>query len=141
MIELPIDAIIPEIISSMEKKQNLILTASPGAGKTTRLPPALLSLTDQKILVLAPRRIAAVAAAQRISQERQWQIGQEIGYQVRFDAKANNKTRLLFLTEALLTQKMIADPELKDVGIVILDEFHERSVNTDLALGLLKELQ
>lgn len=141
MIELPIDSQLPEIIASFKKTQNLVLTASPGAGKTTRLPPALLALTDKKILVLEPRRIAAVAAAQRISHENNWQMGQQVGYQVRFDSKSNQNTRLVFLTEALLTQKILQDPELSDVGIVVLDEFHERSVNADLALGLLKELQ
>jgi ATP-dependent helicase HrpB len=138
---LPIDAHLEKILGILKTSSNLILSASPGAGKTTRLPPELIQLTDKKVFVLEPRRIAAVGAAARIAEERNWQLGNEVGYQIRFDSQCTDETRVVFLTEALLNRKLIHDPELKDVGIVVLDEFHERSIHVDLALGLLKELQ
>lgn len=138
---LPVDSFIASIQAALGKHNNLVITAAPGAGKTTRVPPALLSITDKKILVLEPRRLAAVAASQRIAEENNWNWGQEVGYQVRFENQISPETRLIFLTEALLTRKMLKDPELKDIGIVILDEFHERSLHVDLAIGLLRELQ
>jgi len=141
LVSLPIDDFLPEILEKLKLHQNLIVSASPGAGKTTRLPPELLKLTDKKVLVLEPRRIAASASADRIASERGWTLGQEVGYQVRFESRVGVDTRLIFLTEALLGRKLLTDPTLKDVGIVVLDEFHERSVHVDLALGLLKELQ
>lgn len=118
-----------------------MLTAAPGAGKTTRLPPELLKIFPKKIFVLEPRRIAAISAAQRIAEENGWKLGAEVGYQVRFDQRCTSDTRLIFLTEALLLRKLARDPELKDVSCVVLDEFHERSIHVDLALGALKELQ
>lgn len=119
----------------------MILTASPGAGKTTRLPPELLSAVQGKIVVLQPRRMAAVSACYHIGQERGWTVGEEVGYQVRFESKISRDTRLIFMTDALLLRKMVNDPELNDIGLVILDEFHERSLNQDLILGALRELQ
>lgn len=118
-----------------------MLTAAPGAGKTTRLPPALLETVQGQVLVLEPRRIAAIASAQRIAEEHGWELGREVGYQVRFDNRSSRDTRLVFLTEALLLRRMLRDPELKGVGCVVLDEFHERSLHVDLALGALKELR
>lgn len=141
MISLPIDSQLTEIIEKLKSNSNLILSASPGAGKTTRLPPRLIQITDKKVLVLEPRRVAAVGAAQRIAEENNWQLGDQVGYQIRFDSNVSPNTRLVFLTEALLNRKLLTDPTLKDVGIVVLDEFHERSQHVDLALGLLKELQ
>ncbi|UXR64515.1 ATP-dependent helicase HrpB [Bdellovibrio bacteriovorus] len=140
-LSLPIDSFVPEIQNLMNQGQNLVITAAPGAGKTTRLPPALLKVTAKKIIVLEPRRMAAIAAAHRIAEENGWQVGEEVGYQVRFANKTSAKTRLVFMTEALLARQMIEDPELVDVELVILDEFHERSMHVDLALGLLRELQ
>nr|BFD68242.1 ATP-dependent helicase HrpB [Bdellovibrio sp. HAGR004] len=140
-LRLPIDSFVPEIQNLMNQGQNLVITAAPGAGKTTRLPPALLQITKKKIIVLEPRRMAAIAAAHRIAEENGWTVGEEVGYQVRFANKTSAKTRLVFMTEALLARQMIDDPELADVELVILDEFHERSMHVDLALGLLRELQ
>jgi ATP-dependent helicase HrpB len=140
-IQLPIDSCLPQIRETLAKSRSLVVSAAPGAGKTTRLPPAILSLTDKQVWVLEPRRIAAVAAAHRIAEENGWQVGRQVGYQVRFDNKSSKETRLLFLTEALLMRKLLQDPELTSVGAVILDEFHERSLHVDLALGALKELQ
>jgi ATP-dependent helicase HrpB len=138
---LPIDPFLPAILAAVRGGPALVLSAAPGAGKTTRLPPVLLSLTDKMVLVLEPRRIAAIAAAQRIAEENGWELGREVGYQVRFDNRSSRQTRLLFLTEALLVRRLLRDPELRDVGCVVLDEFHERSLHVDLALGALKELQ
>lgn len=138
---LSIDHFIPEILQRIASESNLVITAAPGAGKTTRLPPALLSIVSGKILVLEPRRMAAMAAAHRIAEENKWVVGEEVGYQVRFLNKTSPKTRLIFMTEALLARAMINDPELQGVEVVILDEFHERSLYVDLTLGLLRELQ
>lgn len=120
---------------------NLVITAAPGAGKTTRLPPALLSAFSGKILVLEPRRMAAIAATHRVAEENNWQVGEEVGYQVRFANKTSHKTRLIYMTEALLARHMIHHSELEGVDLVILDEFHERSLHVDLTLGLIRELQ
>jgi ATP-dependent helicase HrpB len=146
MIPLPIDAFLPQVLESLENHQNIVITAAPGAGKTTRLPAFLARHGKGKVLVLEPRRMAAIAAAHRVAEEQNWSLGNEdVGYQVRFANKTSAKTRLIFLTEALLARKLAQDPELqselKGVEYVILDEFHERSLHVDLALGLLRELQ
>lgn len=141
LLRLPVDDFLQEIQHKLSTGQNLVITAAPGAGKTTRLPPALLDIVSKKIIVLEPRRMAAIAAAHRIAEERGWSLGQEIGYQVRFANKTSEKTRLIFMTEALLARQMLDDPELSDIDLVILDEFHERSLHVDLALGLIRELQ
>lgn len=138
---LPIDSSLEQIRAAFLSSQNLVITASPGSGKTTRVPPAVLSWTERQVLVLEPRRVAALAAATRIAEENDWKLGEEVGYQVRFENRTSSRTRLKFLTETLLARQMIFDPELKDVEVVILDEFHERSAPVDLALGLLRELQ
>lgn len=141
LINLPIDDFIPAIKEKIKSSGNLVITAAPGAGKTTRLPPALMKVVAKKVIILEPRRMAAIAAAHRIAEEQGWQVGHEVGYQVRFANKTSAETRLIFMTEALLARQMIDDPELSEVDLVILDEFHERSLHVDLALGLLKELQ
>ncbi len=141
LVHLPIDDYLPKIKSLLQNSNALVVTAEPGAGKTTRLPPSLLDMIPGKILVLEPRRVAAIAAAHRIASENNFELGQEVGYQVRFDNQMSDSTRLIFMTEALLTRQILRDPELKGVGAIILDEFHERSLNVDLALGWIKELQ
>lgn len=138
---LPIDDFIDDILQKVTSHTNLVITAAPGAGKTTRLPPELLSVVAGKILVLEPRRMASIAAAHRVAEEHNWLVGEEVGYQVRFVNKTSHKTRLIYMTEALLARHMIHHPELDDVDIVILDEFHERSLYVDLTLGLIRELQ
>lgn len=140
-LHLPIDDFEKQIRETFSQNQNLILTAEPGAGKTTRVPPWLASEVKGQVLVLEPRRLAAVAAADRIAQENGWVLGQEVGYQVRFDNRSKDSTRIVFLTEKLLTKKILQDPELKNVSVVVFDEFHERSLDADLALGHLRELQ
>jgi ATP-dependent RNA helicase HrpB len=142
MQPLPIDPLVPEIIAKLGRSPNLVLQAPPGAGKTTRVPPALLDAgIDGQVWVLEPRRLAARMAARRVAAERGEEIGGTVGYQVRFEEVAGPKTRLRFLTEGVLTRRLLSDPQLKMTGIVILDEFHERHLQTDLALALLRRLQ
>jgi ATP-dependent helicase HrpB len=141
LVPLPIDDFLAEALSHLQEQANLVVTAAPGAGKTTRLPAYLARHATGKVLVLEPRRMAAMAAAQRVAEEQGWQMGSEVGYQVRFANQSNDKTKLIFLTEALLSRKLAQDPELVGVEYVVLDEFHERSLHVDLALGLLRELQ
>lgn len=143
---LPLDHAWPEIVQALGTHRNLVLVAEPGAGKTTRFPPRLLDSKilppEQKVLMLEPRRLAARASAHRIAVEQGWVLGgAEIGYQVRFDNRTTPRTRLQVLTEGLLSQRLKTESDLGGVGAVILDEFHERSQHTDLALGLLYELQ
>ncbi len=140
---LPIDAFLPEILRSLESVPRLVLVAEPGAGKTTRLPPALLGASFAKhgqVLVLEPRRIAARLSARRVAEELGERVGQRIGYVVRFEREISDKTRVVFLTEALLTRRLLEEPALKGVNTVVLDEFHERSLHTDLGLALLTRL-
>lgn len=142
---LPVNDAEQELLSALSRHKNLVVVAEPGAGKTTRLPVQILNSplfpTDRSIFMLEPRRLAARSAAARIAQEQNWRLGDQVGYQVRFDRKWHKGTRLVLLTEALLAQHLVKDPELSHVGAVVLDEFHERSVHTDLAIGLLTELQ
>ncbi len=135
------DAILPEIIESLKRSPNLVIEAPPGAGKTTRVPPALLELISGEVVVLEPRRIAARLAARRVAWEIDEPVGQTVGYQVRFEEVVSQRTRLRFVTEGVLTRRLLSDPALKGVGAVVLDEFHERHLDSDLALALLKRLQ
>lgn len=136
---LPVDSLIPGIVASLGKHPNLVIEAAPGAGKTTRVPPALLEFGN--VVVLEPRRLAARMAARRVALELGGEIGETVGYQVRFEEVAGPRTRLRFLTEGVLTRRLIADPLLRGVDVVVLDEFHERHLETDLALALLRRLQ
>jgi ATP-dependent helicase HrpB len=138
---LPVDAILPDILQSLKQHASLVIEAPPGAGKTTRVPPALLEIVSGEIVVLEPRRIAARMAARRVAQELGEQIGETVGYQVRFEEAAGPRTRLRFVTEGVLTRRLISDPTLKNVDAVVLDEFHERHLDGDFALALLKRLQ
>ena len=137
---LPIDRLIPEILAALRHTPSLIVEAAPGAGKTTRVPPALLELGGE-VLVLEPRRIAARMAARRVAGELGEAPGETVGYQVRFEEVAGPKTRLRFLTEGVFTRRLISDPDLRGVGVVVLDEFHERHLETDLALALVLRLR
>ncbi len=138
---LPVDALLPEIITSLERNPNLVIEAPPGAGKTTRVPPALLGIVSGEVVVLEPRRIAARLAARRVAWEMGEEAGETTGYQVRFEEAIGPRTRLWFVTEGILTRRLISDPDLKGVDAVVLDEFHERHLDSDLALALLKRLQ
>lgn len=141
---MPIDEILSEAVETLRGARSLVVEAPPGAGKTTRLPPALLDAGlagGGDVLVLEPRRLAARMAARRVAEERGENPGETVGYQVRFEDVSGPKTRLRFLTEGVLTRRLLADPRLKGVGCVILDEFHERHLQADLALALLRRLQ
>lgn len=138
---LPVDAILPEILTSLAHTPNLVIEAPPGAGKTTRVPPAVLGLCSGGVIVLEPRRIAARMAARRVAWEMGESVGETVGYQVRFEEKIGPRTRLRFVTEGILTRRLLADPLLEGIDVVVLDEFHERHLDSDLALALLKRLQ
>src|SRR3974390_1421113 len=138
---LPIDSLLLDIVASLARTPNLVIEAEPGAGKTTRVPPALLYAVSGDVLVLEPRRIAARLAAKRVAWELNEDLGQTVGYQVRFERVAGPATRLHFLPEGVLTRRLLSDPDLKGVDAIVLDEFHERHLETDLALALLRRLQ
>jgi ATP-dependent helicase HrpB len=140
-IALPVDTILPEIIDSLKLHHNLVIVASPGAGKTTRVPPAILGIVSGEVVVLEPRRIAARLAARRVAWERGEQVGETVGYQIRFEEAVGPRTRLRFVTEGVLTRRLLSDSSLRSVDAVVLDEFHERHLESDLALALLKRLQ
>ncbi|MBW3544830.1 MAG: ATP-dependent helicase HrpB, partial [Bacteroidetes bacterium] len=142
--ELPIHSIIPAIRQHLAQHKTLILEAPPGAGKSTVLPPALLHepwLAGKKILMLEPRRLAARAVASRMAQLSGQEVGDLIGYRVRFENRVGKNTRLEVLTEGVLTRMLGQDNTLEGVGLVIFDEFHERSMQADLALALCREVQ
>jgi ATP-dependent helicase HrpB len=141
---LPIDPLLPEVVGALRSNPALVLEAPPGAGKTTRVPGALLNagLNGRgEIIVLQPRRLAARLAAARVAEERGERLGDTIGYQIRFEDVSGPKTKVRFLTEGLLTRRLISDPLLPGVGAVLLDEFHERHLAGDLGLAMLRRLQ
>ncbi len=139
--ELPIDELIPSIIENLKSSNSLILQATPGAGKTTRVPPAIKELFKGKILVLEPRRIATRLSAERVAEELNEKCGETIGYQVRFDKIESKKTKIKYITEGIFSRLILSDPKLSEISCVIIDEFHERHIHTDLALMLVKLLQ
>ena len=148
MLPLPIDRSIADVLAALRRSRSLVLVAPPGAGKTTRVPPAVLAATPAllarehpNLVMLQPRRVAARASAQRIAEENGWGLGREVGYHVRFDRRVGPQTRLRVLTEGILTRQLLDDPFLEGIGAVLLDEFHERSIHTDLCLALLREAQ
>jgi len=144
MSVLPIDAHLPRLVASLCQHPNLVLSAEPGAGKTTRVPPALLEAgfaERGEILVLEPRRIAARMAARRVAEELGEQPGGRVGYQVRFESVASNRTRVRFVTEGIMSRRLVSEPSLPDVAVVVLDEFHERHIHGDVGLALLRRLQ
>jgi ATP-dependent helicase HrpB len=141
---LPIDPLLPEIVAALGRTRRLILRAAPGAGKTTRVPAALVDAGlagDRQVVVLEPRRIAARAAADYVARERGGSAGGEIGYRVRFEQRGGRATRLWFVTEGVFGRQLAADPFLEDVGVVVLDEFHERHLQGDVALAAAVHLQ
>ncbi len=138
-IPLPVDDVLPQIVASLRTNPNLVIEAPPGAGKTTRVPPALLAFGN--VIVLEPRRLATRMAARRVAQEMGEPVGETVGYQVRFEEVSSPRTRLRFVTEGVLTRRLLSDPELKGISTVVLDEFHERHLDADLALALLRLLQ
>jgi len=134
---LPVDAVIPTLQLALAGQRAAVLIAAPGAGKTTRVPPALAP--EGRVLVLQPRRIAARSVARRIAEEQGWTAGQEVGWHVRFERRFSSSTRVLIVTEGMLTAYLDADPLLSDVTTLVLDEFHERSLHTDVGLALARQ--
>ena len=142
--QLPIDHILPELKEAFQTKPAVVLQAPPGSGKTTRVPLALLESIPAargRIIMLEPRRIAAVAAARWMAHLRKEPVGQTIGYAIRFDHRISKDTRLEVVTEGILTRRLLDDPALKGVAMIIFDEFHERSLQGDLALALSLDIQ
>ena len=144
---LPIDDVLPEILRALAVGNRLVLAAPPGAGKTTRVPLALAGLLGGegvipgRILMLEPRRIAARMAAERMASTLGERLGQTVGLTTRVDRKVSAATRIEVITDGLFTRRILNDPELKDVGAVVFDEFHERRLNSDLGLALALEAQ
>ncbi len=140
---LPASLIADDVNSALQTHHSLVITAPPGAGKSTLLPLTILSsLGDgEKILMLEPRRLAARQIAERMAQILGETVGETVGYRVRFESKVSKRTRIEVLTEGILTRMLVDDATLDGVSIVIFDEFHERSINSDLALALTRQAQ
>jgi len=140
---LPIDPLLPSVVEAVRARGALVLQAAPGAGKTTRVPRALLDARafEGELWVLEPRRLATRLAAARVAEELGEPVGRRIGYQIRFDEVSSAATRVRFVTEGVLTRRLLADPTLRGIGAVVLDEFHERHLPTDLGLALLRQLR
>jgi ATP-dependent helicase HrpB len=141
---LPIDAVLDDLTSTLARSATAVLVAPPGAGKTTRVPLALLDAdwtAKKKIIVLEPRRIAARAAAERMAQTLGERVGETVGYRVRFGSKISRATRIEVVTEGIFTRQILDDPELSGVAAVLFDEFHERSLDADLGLALARDAQ
>ncbi len=134
---------LPRITEALGRARALVLRAPTGAGKTTRVPPALLAAGvagEGQIVVLEPRRVAARAAARRMAEEGGWRLGEEVGFHIRFDRRAGPETRILVVTEGVLVRRLQADPFLEGVGAVVFDEFHERNLQSDLALAMARRV-
>jgi ATP-dependent helicase HrpB len=140
-LALPIDKYIDSILEATLDHSTVLVKASPGSGKTTRLPWAISHHLSKKVAVLEPRRLAAKLAARRISEEQNLTLGSEVGYHFRFEKMCNENTRVTFYTEGTFLRKFLKNSFLNDLDLIILDEFHERHLETDLTLALLRELQ
>ena len=136
---LPVEECLDNLKQHLFERDEVILQAPPGAGKTTLVPLALLDeswLANKKILMLEPRRIATKTAAMRMASLLNEKPGQTVGYRMRLESKVSSRTRIEIITEGVLTRMLQRDPSLEDVGLVIFDEFHERNLDSDLALAL-----
>ncbi len=141
--QLPIDGALPRLLDALAKGPAAVLQAPTGSGKTTRVPPALLHsglLGKGQLILLQPRRVAARACAAYMAGQSGDKLGGLVGYQIRFDRRCSRQTRILVMTEGILTRRLIDDPLLEGVSGVVLDEFHERSIHSDLALACLREV-
>lgn len=139
MISLPIDVVLPALREALAQRHEVVLEAPPGAGKTTRVPLALLGepwLAGQTILMLEPRRLAARAAAERLASELGEKVGETVGYRIRLESRVGPRTRIEVVTEGILARRLQDDPALEGVGVVIFDEYHLRNLDSDLALAL-----
>ena len=143
MVELPVSHVLPELAEALALRGMAVLQAPPGAGKTTLVPLDLLArgVVQGRILMLEPRRLAARAAAERMAETLGEPVGRTVGYRIRGEAKVSATTRIEVVTEGILTRMLQSDPELAGVGLVIFDEFHERSLNADLGLALCLEVR
>ena len=137
MQPLPIDPWVPEIVARIRERRAAVITAAPGTGKTTRVPPALVA--DGPVILLQPRRVAARSIAARIASEQGWTLGREAGWHVRFEQRFTAETRLVVATEGILTARLQQDPLLSAFRTIVLDEFHERSIHADLAIALARQ--
>ncbi len=140
MQPLPIDEVLPGLQDALERSGACVLVAEPGAGKTTRVPPAL-ARGRGAVWVLEPRRLAARAAARRVAQEQGWTAGEEVGWSVRFERRYRADSRIVFCTEGVLLRRLQEDPFLEGVDAVVLDEFHERHLEGDLVLALAQRVR
>ena len=150
-VSLPIDVVLPDLVAALKTANCVVLRAPAGAGKTTRVPPALLMAglagsktagkTNGQIVMLEPRRIAARTAARRMAFECGERVGQTVGYRVRFEESVSRDTRILVVTEGVLLRRLQDDPFLEDIEIVVFDEFHERRLDSDLALAMVRRVQ
>ena len=141
---LPIDDVLGELAGTLGKSNAAVLVAPPGAGKTTRVPLALLDepwIAGRKIVVLEPRRIAARASAERMAKTLGEKVGETVGYRVRFGSKVSRATRIEVVTEGIFTRQILDDPELSGIAAILFDEFHERSLDADLGLALARDAQ
>ncbi len=141
--KLPIQPILANLVDKLSEQNRLILSAQPGAGKSTAVPLYLLENLDlaaNKIVMLEPRRLAAKSIAEFLAQQLNENVGQTIGYQVRNERRVSSETRLEIVTEAVLTNRILRDPELNGTGLIIFDEFHERSIHADFGLSLCKDI-
>src|ERR1700740_1054325 len=141
---LPIDAVLDDLGRMLVDRNTAMLVAPPGAGKTTRVPLALLDepwTEGKKIIVLEPRRIAARASAERMAKTLGERVGETVGYRVRFGSKVSRATRIEVVTEGIFSRQILDDPELNGVAAVLFDEFHERSLDADLGLALARDAQ
>ncbi len=139
---LPVEAALPGLHDALKRQRMVVLQAPPGTGKTTRVPPSLIGqpwLGQGRVLVLEPRRVAARAAAARMAAERGEEIGETIGLRTRFDTRVGDRTRVEVVTEGVLTRMLLADPGLEGIGVIVFDEFHERSIHADTALAFVRE--
>ncbi len=142
--DLPISKIAGELVAALRQGDRLVLVAPTGSGKTTQVPQILLDAGlagNKRVVVLQPRRVAARSVAARVAWERGCRIGEEVGYQVRFDDRTGSGTRISYVTEGILLRWLQQEPTLPDIGVVLFDEFHERNLLSDVALALVKRLQ
>ncbi len=134
---LPISPWIPEILARVRERRAVVVTAAPGTGKTTQVPPALAA--DGPVILLQPRRVAARSIAARIAAEQGWTLGREVGWHVRFERRFARDSRLIVATEGILTARLQQDPLLSAFRTIVLDEFHERSIHADLGIALARQ--
>ncbi len=141
-LRLPVDDALPGLHGALDRQSLVVLQAPPGTGKTTRVPPSLIDqpwIGDQRVLLLEPRRVAARAAAERMAAERGESVGATIGIRTRHDTRVSAQTRVEVVTEGVLTRMLLNDPGLEGYGVVVFDEFHERSIHGDVALAFTRE--